>query len=418
MKTLENKQQLATEVLIHCRNSLLSGFPFLDGAFASLAFAPSEDSDTMGSDGEHLLFCPSYVLSEFSADPNALRRACLHTLLHWLYLHPFMRGSRDAGLWNLACDMAVEQILRKEDCDTICIFSDPVKERCLELLGNTPRTAQQIYEMLENQLFSDPLPVLKKAFSADDHRLWPQPTPELSEKWEYLLDYTSSQNGKGTKRAGSSPGKEEEKLEEIPKGVGDYRSYLKRFAVSGEEMELDMDSFDYIYYHLGMERYGNLPLMEPLEYREGHKLQQLVIAIDTSGSCDRETVRNFLGETYGILSDQENFFRKMEVYLIQCDCLIQSVQVIHSYEQWKHYSREILISGRGGTDFTPVFRYVDGLREQGKLRNLKGLLYFTDGDGYFPREKPDYETAFVFLKPNEFMNAVPAWAEKLLVSNR
>ena len=37
-----------------------------------------------------------------------------------------------------------------------------------------------------------------------------------------------------------------------------------------------------------MEQYGNLPLIEPLEYKEVNRLEELVIAIDTSGSCSRE----------------------------------------------------------------------------------------------------------------------------------
>lgn len=56
-----------------------------------------------------------------------------------------------------------------------------------------------------------------------------------------------------------------------------------------------------------MEHYGNLPLIEPLEYKEVNRLEELVIAIDTSGSCDGETVRRFLEETYSILSEKENF---------------------------------------------------------------------------------------------------------------
>ena len=49
-----------------------------------------------------------------------------------------------------------------------------------------------------------------------------------------------------------------------------------------EEVELDTESFDYIFYNLGMERYGNTPLIEPLEYKEVNRLEELVIAIDTS----------------------------------------------------------------------------------------------------------------------------------------
>ena len=43
----------------------------------------------------------------------------------------------------------------------------------------------------------------------------------------------------------------------------DYRSFLKKFCVLKEEMQVDIDSFDYIFYHYGMEMYGNMPLIEP-----------------------------------------------------------------------------------------------------------------------------------------------------------
>ena len=126
-------------------------------------------------------------------------------------------------------------------------------------------------------------------------------------------------------------------------------------------------------------------------------------------------MQEFLADTYRILSSHENFFSRMSVHLIQCDCLVQRSVVIRSAEEWKRYARSITIEGRGGTDFTPVFRYVEDLRRKGQLQKLKALLYFTDGDGFFPREKTDYETAFVFLERNEHMDAVPPWALKLLV---
>ena len=107
---------------------------------------------------------------------------------------------------------------------------------------------------------------------------------------------------------GASSGSKEEELEELYKSRYDYRKFLRKFAFPREEIQLDEDSFDYIFYNFGMEQYGNLPLIEPLEYKEVNRLEELVIAIDTSGSCSKELVRRFLGETYQILSTRENFF--------------------------------------------------------------------------------------------------------------
>ena len=63
-----------------------------------------------------------------------------------------------------------------------------------------------------------------------------------------------------------------------------------------------------------------------------------------------------------------------------------------------------------------MFAYVDELIKKKEFRNLKGLIYFTDGYGDFPAKKPDYETAFVFLD-NEMNNYdVPPWAIKLILT--
>ena len=56
---------------------------------------------------------------------------------------------------------------------------------------------------------------------------------------------------------------------------------------------------------------------------------------------------------------------------------------------------------------------VEQMREKGQLRNLKGLLYFTDGDGIYPSRKPPYETAFVFLNDTYQKQTVPDWAVTL-----
>ena len=86
---------------------------------------------------------------------------------------------------------------------------------------------------------------------------------------------------------------------------------------------------------------------------------------------DREVVSRFLSETYAILSRQENFFRRMKVYFIQCDCLIQDVALIRNREDWLAYEKKIRIRGRGGTDFTPVFDYVEKQRQLPLVLNYR-----------------------------------------------
>ena len=74
------------------------------------------------------------------------------------------------------------------------------------------------------------------------------------------------------------------------------------------------------------------------------------------------------------------------------------------------------MKGGGGTDFRPVFAYVETLRERGELGRLKGLLYFTDGKGTYPAKRPDYDVAFLFMREDYTDVAVPAWAMRLVLT--
>ena len=248
--------------------------------------------------------------------------------------------------------------------------------------------------------------------------LVPGKEPELIESfqsvWKRASRKLAENYGTGGLRRGQNRGGKKETLSEIEKRAYNYRSFLKQFTVTREEMELDLDSFDPVAYHYGLEHYGSLPFIEPPETREGNRVEELVIAIDTSGSCKKEIVAKFLGETRSILEEKENFFSRWNVCLIQCDSFVQDVTMIHSPKEWEAYRETITIKGRGGTDFRPVFQKVEELREQHVFRNLKALIYFTDGDGIYPEQKPDYETAFVFVRQTEKMNLVPKWAKKLL----
>ena len=96
------------------------------------------------------------------------------------------------------------------------------------------------------------------------------------------------------RQAGGSAGDGEQQITLEKERGYDYRRFLKRFAVEREELSLDQDSFDYIPYDYSRKMYERLVFLEPLEYREMQKLEEFVIAIDTSGSCSGEVLRQFL----------------------------------------------------------------------------------------------------------------------------
>ena len=197
-----------------------------------------------------------------------------------------------------------------------------------------------------------------------------------------------------------------------------YRDFLRRYAVVREEAKVDPDSFDYGFYNYGMELYGNLPLIEENEYRESRKVEELVIAIDTSASCQSKPVAQFLSETAAVLQSQETFFHKTDLRIIECDDQVRKDVKIKSPEDIKAFMEAFEVRGGYGTDFRPVFAYIDRLQRAGELRNLRGLLYYTDGFGIYPTHPTPYETVFVYRKDDAFEDRLaPDWAVRLYLTD-
>lgn len=432
-------QDLAMEILYTCRNEICARFPFLSVAAASLYPVLQCEPDVdkagnlspvkerirwIGTDGEYIKADPVFLIHTWANNPKKLKRGYLHMLFHCLYLHPFSGERKEKRLWNLACDLSVELLIQQDIQEDLWLFFSEKQEKIQQILAffkGEKVSAQVLYQRLVNGEIPFQTEEMEALFSFDDHSLWDDNSGKREVKrsrWESILTYMTQGKERQKHRIGAASGRKEEAFEKLYKSRYDYRKFLKKFAFPREEILLDEDSFDYIFYNLGMEQYGNLPLIEPLEYKEVNRLEELVIAIDTSGSCSKELVQQFLGETYGILKDRENFFKKMKVYIIQCDCCILCNEVVHSEEEWNEYMQKVTIQGRGGTDFRPVFEFIKKEKEKGKLKNLKALIYFTDGDGIYPRQKPDYETAFVFEKKTENMRLVPDWAYKLVIGER
>ena len=241
-----------------------------------------------------------------------------------------------------------------------------------------------------------------------------QKRDELSKEWEDISKRTEQEIEHSSKEKQEEQGSLAWFLRLEQKKYTDFRDFLRRLSVDREEMEVDLDSFDYGYYYYGLEQYGNMPLIEENEYREGRKLQELVIAIDTSHSTKGEMVKGFLEETAGILKQKDAFFQKVKVHILECDDELRKDICLENVEDLEQYSKNFAVKGGYGTDFRPVFRYVLDLQKRGELKNLKGLMYFTDGKGRYPKEAPPYVTAFVFPKGEDIDDDnVPFWAMKL-----
>ena len=195
----------------------------------------------------------------------------------------------------------------------------------------------------------------------------------------------------------------------------DYSDFLRRFTTLSEEMVINDDEFDYVFYTYGLRLYGNMPLIEPLEYKETQRIRDFAICIDTSESCDGELVRKFVEHTFNIMKEQEDYAHKVNIHVIQCDSKVQSDTKIEDIGDVERFVEDFTIRGLGGTDFRPAFAYIDDLRKQGQLGDMKGMVYFTDGLGEFPEQPPDYDVAFVFVDSGDPLPNVPPWAMRVLV---
>ncbi len=238
---------------------------------------------------------------------------------------------------------------------------------------------------------------------------------KLEQFWEDVSQKMQMDLEKFSTSIGSQAGTLKSGLIEVNRERYDYTKFLKSFAVMGEVMKINDDEFDYVFYTYGLNLYKNMPLVEPLEYKDVKRVKEFVIAIDTSGSTEGDLVKKFLTKTYNILRSTESFFSKINVHIVQCDTEIQHIAKITNNAEFEEYIKNLRVYGMGGTDFRPVFRYVDDMIKGKHFVNLKGMIYFTDGYGTFPKNKPKYKTAFVFVSEQHNIPSVPPWAIKLVL---
>jgi predicted metal-dependent peptidase len=375
----------------------------------------------MASDGSSIYYDPVYVLQMYQTQPTLVTRTYLHILLHCIFSHNFQYDKLDKELWDMASDIAVENVIAEMKLSGAALETDDAAAAKLKILKEDAGalTAERIYRLFRNSPPSErEKEQYVRLFKRDVHTLWtPAGQLEVSvEQWKKISERIKADLKSFTKaKAGAEV--LEKNLEETTRDKYDYGEILRRFTVMGEDIRVNDDEFDYIYYTYGLQNYGNLPLIEPLEYKESNKVREFVIAIDTSASCRGAIVRAFLQKTYSILKSSENFFTKINVHIIQCDSEVQSDTRITCDEDFDKFIKYGKLNGFGSTDFRPVFDYVNSLKQEGEFEKLKGLIYFTDGYGIYPERMPDYDVIFAFLDEDENRAPVPPWSMKVVLDS-
>ena len=504
-KAFENAhlaEELARDILRLSRHTLFINLRFMEAAFIRIVTGHDMDTLTMATDGNFLYYNSVHICRQYQKAKEIPARDYLHTVLHCVFRHLFVSPKVDAAVWDLSCDIAVENVINTLNLKSLYCERQASQEWLLkDLQKKIPKlTAEWIYKhFMEEGLSDADIEQLRRNFLADDHSIWHNKTfvesgngdkdenaageqedddsgketddneglseemepegeegedagssdelnaviesedgggiggegsgdsdradrkpalkpAELEAEWKEIAERIRVDLESFSDSYGEGAGDLQQQLTEINREKYDYAAFLKRFSVTGENVEINDDEFDYIFYTYGMKLYENMPLVEPLEYKDVKKIREFVIAIDTSESVSGDTVQTFVTKTWNILKQSENFFRKINVHIMQCGARVEEDVRITSQEEFDEYIAHMVLKGFGGTDFRPVFERVDQLVRQHEFVNLKGIIYFTDGYGTFPNNAPAYDTAFIFLDQGYELPEVPPWAMRVIMT--
>ena len=469
---LSERQELAVEVLRLAKDRLLVLNPFLAPAASLLPFVPSPDalSPLSGTDAKAFYFNADHVLACFAATHEAPVHDYAHTLLHCLFLHPFANPGQNRARWDLACDIAAECIATELCGPRPGDAGESMKlawARIRGTLQHAPLTAESVFELLKADQFADEERAWQELFRVDSHRFWyealgGQPVAGARAGEGDAGATSDSESEAETEPGGKSPdGTSDESTAHFksPKNAWQFaaqsiaasmkhqvgasksgwgrnlsglfanlgveaRSYkkpaldefLRSFATFEETPQPSSDEFDYALYTYGFALYGDTPIIEPLETRDGKRIREFVIGIDVSGSVWGPTVTRFAQIVQGVLCNEGLFSSTPRIRIIQCDTQIVAEDVIDTPEHIRKWIEGLPLHGGGGTDLRPVFQRVDELLERGEINDLNGVICLTDGYANLPKCARPYKTAFV-LTPDGAQNLVPPWAMTFMLDD-
>jgi len=416
--------------------------------FATLLFhlvpTPTRRIRTAATDGHHLFYNPKWVAKlveealskEGQATADAYVQAVLlHEVLHCALLHLF-RGPKEVQearkgsgpgptdavraavrIWNMACNYAANQIL--VDAGYRLPGNPLVNERFRGM------SAEEIYRILRAEEF----PELKQEWG--EHSLWPiqggrkasvgadgsdSDVPESSsgsgtpgetdadEGGAAASAASEARGGGGEEAAGSEYwgiGDLERAAEEWRIRViqaaraaeasrrGDLPVGLKRIVDKALEPKVDWRRALWSYLRPTRADYDWLPPDRRAAWRKaalpdlgGETLEDIVIAVDTSGSISDDSLKQFFGEITMILQT----FPNLRGHILACDAKVHAhVEIGEGFALSPEFFR-----GGGGTDFRPVFEWVDK-----HVPDPVCVVYLTDGDGYVQKDPPPYPVLWV-----------------------
>ena len=350
------------------RTRLILHKPFLGALALRLPLVEAEANwcQSTWSNGESLYYNRAYIDSlDVEQTQFALSREAMHCAL----LHFYRRGNRARGLWENACDYAVNPLLLDDG-----LKPTPDTVYLPEFNG---MTAEEIYPLLQDN-------ELQRAQSQDDssdsnseqqrsrqqaaHSLRQSEMEMLAIKWRQRLASAAQQ----ALQAGKLSAEMARVVDFFLQPRLPWRNLLAQHLSATARN-------DYSYTRPSSRR-GDPAVFPGLRSEE----VDLVVAVDTSGSIRQSEIEQFFSEINAIKGQI-----RARIALLCCDAEISDGFPVF-FEAWDEFKFETRVTGGGGTDFRPVFRWID-------QQDMKPdtLIYFTDARGEFPEFEPSYPTLWL-----------------------
>ena len=296
-----------------------------------------------------------------------------HEILHLSLLHLLRLKARDLEGWNIACDLVVNALLKKNNFELPrgCIVSedDSFSFSNFKIEDISEKTAEIIYDEIPKSL-------IKKMKGFDEHKC----DEGLSQEEQIKNENTWLKRSEEAYCSAKSKGN-------VPEGIERYIDELKRSKINWKALLL---------------RTLNSSLPNDFTWAKPHKKSiacgtylpnilrekaEVVIAIDTSGSIGKKELTDFISEIVGMAKAYQN----IDMKIITHDCEVYDTFEIKNANTEK--IKKISIKGGGGTSHEVVFDYV-----KEKLRNTKMLICLTDGDSDIDEMNfRDYSFSKVFV---------------------
>jgi len=350
------------------RTRLILDKPFLGALALRLPLIEAEENwcRTTWSNGKSLYYNRGYIdLLDVGQTQFAVSREALHCAL----LHFYRRGNRDRNLWESACDLAVNPLLIE---DGLKATPDTVY-----LAQYNGMTAEEIYPLLQDAELQG---ITSRNEGNDDDTGAQHPQQQEAQnlsqndlemfaaRWRQRLASAAQQ----AQQAGKLSAEQARLVDFFLQPKLPWRSLLAQYLSPTARN-------DYSYTRPSSRR-GDPAVFPGLHSEE----IDLVVAVDTSGSIREAEIGQFFSEINAIKG-----LVRARIVLLCCDAEIDDECPVF-FEAWDEFKFEARVQGGGGTDFRPVFRWID--RQDMKPDTL---VYFTDACGEFPEREPPYPTVWL-----------------------